>query len=60
MEGVARAVAQRQHHMVGTRARWFAAGLVQHLQAAQAPALAFDQQHVGHALLEADLAAQRE
>ena len=57
---VARAVAQRHHHVVGTQLGGLARGLVQHLQAAQVAGFtgAFDD-HVRHALLKADLAAQR-
>ncbi len=58
-EGVARAVAQSHHGMVGLQPLALAAVLVQHFQGGETAvlALAFDA-HVTHALAEADLAAQ--
>ena len=55
-EGVARAVAEREHDLVGRDRRAFGAAALATRDGANAPVL--DQQ-VGHALAEADLAAQR-
>ena len=60
-KGVARAVAQRHHHLVGAQLVRLPGGLVQHGEAAQLCALcAVFNQHVGDALLKADFAAQRD
>jgi hypothetical protein len=63
-EGVARTVPQRQHDLIGPPAVRLARGLVQHASAAQRCVRpdpgASSIQHVGHALLEADLATQRD
>ena len=57
LEGVARTVSERQHHVVGAQRVGRAASMVEYLEAAN---LAVFDQHVGHALLEADLAAERD
>ena len=57
-EGVARAVAEREHHVVG--AQLLAAGQHQAADVARAgPAPASSMTQIGHLLAEADLAAQR-
>ena len=60
-KGVARTVAQRQHHLVGAQLLGLTIALVQHRQAAQVPALrSVLDLHIGHALLKAHLAAERD
>ena len=59
-KGVARTVAQRQHDLIGAQLMRLASGLVEHREAANVFFISAPlDQYVGHALLKADFAAQR-